>query len=273
MLAERHLVPVVTTLHGTDITLVGRDRSYLEVTRFAIAKSDGVTAISRYLSNTTCRSFGLPGVRVNPNFVDVDYYKRNGAEIRDRLAPGGEKLIVHVSNFRPVKRVNDCVEIFARVANDVPSRLVFVGDGPEASAAEALAERLGVADKVLFVGKQPRIVDYLSAADLLLLPSETESFGLALLEASRVGGIPEVVEDGVCGYLHPVGDVEAMADSARRILTDPALGEQLGTAGRRIAIARFRAEDVVPLYIDYYRQVLERFDAIRSRGTEIRYLT
>jgi N-acetyl-alpha-D-glucosaminyl L-malate synthase BshA len=270
MLRGRHRLPVVTTLHGTDITLVGRDPSYLSVTRFAIAESDGVTAISEYLSRATCESFGLPSVRVIPNFVDVEYYARGCAPaLRERLAPNGERLMVHVSNFRRVKRVTDVVEVFARVSREVRARLVMVGDGPDAGAAAALAERLGVADDVVFVGKQPRIVDYLSVADLLLMPSETESFGLAALEAlscevpvvaSRVGGLPEVVDEGVSGFLRPVGDVEGMAEASLRILSDDDLHARMGRAGRARAIERYTTDSVIPRYLDYYREVIESFD-------------
>ena len=282
MLRGRHPLPLVTTLHGSDITIVGRDRSYMGVTRFAIAESDGVTAISHYLSRATCESYGLPGVRVLPNFVDVDYYRRSdGAGLRERLAPGGEKLLVHVSNFRPVKRLTDCVEIFARVAPEVPSRLVLVGDGPDAAAAQALAEERGVADDVVFVGKQPRIVDYLSIADVLLMPSQSESFGLAALEAmscevpvvaSRVGGLPEVVEEGVSGYLREVGDVAGMSEAALRILADEGLAARLGAEGRRIAAERYTTEQIIPQYVDYYREVIERFDPHPTEGRHCRYV-
>ena len=282
MLRGKHPLPVVTTLHGSDITLVGRDRSYMDVTRFAIAESDGVTAISRYLSRATCESFGLPGVRVIPNFVDADYYRRSdGAGLRERLAPGGEKLLVHVSNFRPVKRLTDCVEIFARVAPEVPSRLVLVGDGPDAAAARALAEERGVASDVVFVGMQPRIVDYLSIADVLLMPSASESFGLAALEAmsclvpvvaSRVGGLPEVVEEDVTGFLAPVGDVDRMAEAALAILSDDALAARMGAAARASAVARFTTDAIIPQYLDYYREVIERFDPRPTEGRHCRYV-
>jgi N-acetyl-alpha-D-glucosaminyl L-malate synthase BshA len=282
MLRGRHPLPVITTLHGTDITLVGRDPSYLPVTRFAIAESDGVTAISQYLSRATCENFRLSSVRVVPNFVDVDYYTPGSAPaLRERLAPGGEKLIVHISNFRAVKRVTDCIEIFARVAREARARLVMVGDGPDAGAAAALADRLGVADGVVFVGKQPRVVDYLAAADVLLLPSQTESFGLVALEAlscevpvvaSRVGGLPEVVDEGVSGYLRPVGDVDGMAEASLRILTDDALAARMGRAGRASAIERYTTERVIPMYLDYYQEVLDAFDPGASNPDGGRYV-
>src|SRR3712207_2578222 len=204
-LAPHRRLPVITTLHGTDITLVGADRSYLPVTRYGIAQSDGVTAVSHYLKHETVETFQFENIAVIPNFIcATDYRRLDVPDLRRELAPGGEPLLVHVSNFRPVKRPVDCVEILARVRKEhgVNARLAMVGDGSERSRAEHRARCLGVEDFCSFVGKQPRIVDYLSAADVLLLPSEQESFGLAALEAlacevpvvaSRVGGVPEVV--------------------------------------------------------------------------------
>jgi L-malate glycosyltransferase len=282
MLRGRHRLPIITTLHGTDISLVGLDRSYFTVTRFAIAESDGVTAISRFLSHATCEGFGLPSIRVIPNFVDVDYYKRaSSSPIREQLAPNGEKLVVHVSNFRPVKRVTDCVEIFARLRDRVRARLVMVGDGPDRGTATALAELRGVADEVIFVGKQSRIVDYLSAADLLLLPSESESFGLAALEAmscevpvvaSDVGGLPEVVDDGRTGFLRAVGDVDAMAEAALTVLTDDDRARSMGSLARRSACERYTTDQIIPQYLDYYSKVLDSFDPGTSVSCVGRYV-
>src|SRR5687767_5997040 len=208
---KRHL-PVITTLHGTDITLVGADRSYLPITQYGIVQSDGVTAISHYLKEATKEIFHFDDIRVIPNFVcHYDYQRHEVESLRNILAPHGEPLLVHVSNFRPVKRPVDCVEIFSRVLQKgIKTRLVMVGDGSERTNAEHRARCLGIHEQCSFVGKQPRIVDYLSASDVLLLPSEQESFGLASLEdmacevpviASRVGGLPEVVTDGETGYL------------------------------------------------------------------------
>jgi N-acetyl-alpha-D-glucosaminyl L-malate synthase BshA len=282
MLRGSHRLPLVTTLHGSDISIVGIDRSYFTVTRFAIAESDGVTAISRHLAHATCEGFGLPSIRVIPNFVDVHYYRRATASpIRAQYAPNEEKLLVHVSNFRPVKRVTDCVEIFARLRGRVDARLVMVGDGPDRGAAAARADQLGVSGDVVFAGKQARIVDYLSAADVLLMPSETESFGLAALEAmscevpvvaSRVGGLPEVVDDGVTGFLRPVADVDGMADAAYRILTEPELARAMGEAARRTAVERFTTDQIIPQYLDYYRAVLESFDPGTSASCVGRYV-
>src|SRR5215472_5621195 len=214
-LKPKRRLPVITTLHGTDITLVGADRSYLPITRYGIVQSDGVTAISKYLKEATRESFQFDDIEVIPNFVCPTEYQRHPVEaLRRALAPNNEPLLVHVSNFRPVKRPVDCIEILARILKQgIATRLVMVGDGSERTNAEHRARCLGVTDACLFVGKRPNIVDYLSACDVLLLPSEQESFGLAALEAmacevaviaTRVGGIPEVVDDGVTGFLSAV---------------------------------------------------------------------
>src|SRR3712207_4793000 len=233
-LKPRRTLPVVTTLHGTDITLVGADRSYLPITRYGIAQSDGVTAVSHYLKQATAETFQFEHIAVIPNFICATDYSRKPREgLRRELSPNGEPLLVHVSNFRPVKRPVDCVEILARVrARGVTARLVMVGDGPERVNAEHRARCLNVMEHCSFVGKQPKITDYLSVADVLLLPSEQESFGLAALEAmacevpviaSRVGGIPEVVTDGETGCLSEMGDVEKMSADAALLLKDESL--------------------------------------------------
>src|SRR5438105_7495336 len=227
-LQPRRRLPVITTLHGTDITLVGADRSYLPITRYGIVQSDGVTAISNYLKQATAEIFEFDNIAVIPNFIcATDYQRHPVPDLRRELAPRDEPLLVHVSNFRPVKRPVDCVEIFARVLQKARARLVMVGDGSERSLAEHRARCLGIYEHCSFVGKQAKIVDYLSAADVLLLPSEQESFGLAALEAmacevpvvaSRVGGVPEVVTDGETGFLSEVGDVEKMSEMAARLV-------------------------------------------------------
>jgi N-acetyl-alpha-D-glucosaminyl L-malate synthase BshA len=206
---------------------------------------------------------------VIPNFVcQYDYKRLEVAALRETLAPQNEKLLVHVSNFRPVKRVVDCVEILARVLKkNVKARLVMVGDGSERTNAEHRARCLGIHEQCSFVGKQPRIVDYLSASDVLLLPSEQESFGLAALEAmacevpvvaSHVGGLPEVVTDGETGYLSPVGDVDKMATDAARLLTDDKLRREMGQRARDSAITRYRTDVVIPQYIEFYEQVISK---------------
>src|SRR5919206_1604094 len=248
-LKPQRRLPVITTLHGTDITLVGADRSYLPITRYGIMQSDGVTAISEYLKRATAETFGINDVTVIPNFVcATDYQRRPVPDLRRQLAPADEPLLTHVSNFRPVKRPVDCVEILAGVRRrGVRARLVMVGDGSERGRAEHRARCLGVAEHCAFVGKQPRIVDYLSAADVLLLPSEQESFGLAALEAmacevpvvaSRVGGVPEVVTDGETGYLSEVGDVEKMSEDATRLVLDEELRREMGRRARESAVGR-----------------------------------
>ena len=268
-LKPKRRLPVITTLHGTDITLVGADRSYLPITRYGIVQSDGVTAISEYLKNATRESFQFDDIRVIPNFVcQSDYQRHPVDELRRELSPDGETLLVHVSNFRPVKRPVDCVEILARVLKkNLDTRLIMVGDGSERTNVEHRARCLGVFEKCSFVGKQPKIVDYLSAADVLLLPSEQESFGLAALEAmacevpviaSRVGGVPEVVTDGETGFLSEVGDVAKMAEDAARLLSDETFRRKMGMRARESAVSRYRTDLVIPQYIRFYEEVLSR---------------
>src|SRR5687768_9304411 len=268
-LKPRRRLPVVTTLHGTDITLVGADRSYLPITRYGIVQSDGVTAISHYLKEATKEIFQFDDIEVIPNFICQEDYARHPVnDLRSSLAPADEPLLVHVSNFRPVKRPVDCVEILARVLKKgINTRLVMVGDGSERTNVEHRARCLGVYDKCVFVGKQPNIVDYLSAGDVLLLPSEQESFGLAALEAmacevpviaSRVGGLPEVVTDGETGCLSEVGDVEKMAGDAAMLLSDAQLRREMGQRARESAITRYRTDVVIPQYIDFYEQILAK---------------
>lgn len=259
-------LPVITTLHGTDITLVGADRSYLPITRYGIVQSDGVTAISNYLKKATAEIFDFDNIAVIPNFICASDYQRHTVEkLRAELSPNNEPLLVHVSNFRPVKRPLDCVEIFARVLKTTKARLVMVGDGSERSLAEHRARCLGIFEHCSFVGKQPKIVDYLSASDVLLLPSEQESFGLAALEAmacevpviaSRVGGLPEVVTDGETGFLSEVGDVEKMSADAVRLLADEELRREMGRRARESAISRYSTDLVIPQYINFYERVL-----------------
>lgn len=268
-LKPKRYLPVITTLHGTDITLVGADRSYLPITRYGIVQSDGVTAISHYLKEATREIFHFDEIEVIPNFVCQSEYARHPVEeLRSSLAPEGEPLLVHVSNFRPVKRPVDCVEILARVLQKgIKARLAMVGDGSERPNVEHRARCLGVYDKCVFVGKQPKIVDYLSAADVLLLPSEQESFGLAALEAmacevpvvaSRVGGVPEVVTDNETGFLSEVGDVDKMAEDAARLLADSKLRSEMGKRARESAVARYRTDIVIPRYIKFYERVLAK---------------
>ena len=259
-------LPVITTLHGTDITLVGADRSYLPITRYALEQSDGVTAVSNYLKQATIEVFQFDKIQVVPNFVcPTDYKPKIDCDLRQMLSPDGAPVMVHVSNFRPVKRPVDCVEILARVLKQTKARLVMVGDGSERTNCLHRARCLGVEENCIFVGKQARIVDYLCASDILLLPSEQESFGLAALEAmacevpviaSRVGGLPEVVDDGETGFLSPVGDVDKMANDAVKLLTDAALRKEMAKRARKSAISRYSTDLVIPQYIKFYEQVL-----------------
>src|SRR5215831_16869124 len=268
--ASRYL-PFVTTVHGTDITLVGRDPSFLPITRFGIEQSDRVTAISNYLRQATLDTFDVSSpIQVIYNFIDAGFYRRRSdPELRRQIAPRGESIIIHISTFRPIKRITDCVEILARVkAAGLRARLLMCGDGPERADAQALAAKLNVLDDVIFAGQQPQLMirEYLSIADLLLLPSQSESFGLVALEAmacevpviaSRVGGLPELVEDGATGFLFPVGDVNAMAAGAIRLLSNQALTQQFGGLAREVAITRFSADRIIPEYEALYAGLIE----------------
>ena len=264
---QKRYVPVITTLHGTDITLVGADRSYLPITRYGLQQSDGVTAVSRFLKQATIETFDFDEIEVIPNFICGCHYKHLfDSPLRDELAPGGEKLLVHVSNFRAVKRPIDCVEILAKVKQKGGrARLVMVGDGPERSACVYQAEQLGVKDDTIFVGKQANIPDYLGIADVFLLPSELESFGLAALEAeacevpvvaTRIGGIPEVVTDGETGFLSDIGDTEKMSDDVMKFLRDEELRLTFGAKARESAVTRYGSELVIPQYIAFYEKIL-----------------
>jgi N-acetyl-alpha-D-glucosaminyl L-malate synthase BshA len=266
---HRAVPKVITTLHGTDITLLGSDRSYSETVAFCIEQSDGVTAVSESLKADTIRELGVAiAIEVIPNFLDCSVHRRREVgDLRASLAPHGEKLLIHVSNFRPVKRVPAVIEIFAAVRRSVPARLLMVGDGPDLAEASRLARTLGVAPDVHFLGEQDQVVQLLSASDVFLLPSAQESFGLAALEAmacevpvvaSRVGGLPEVIEHGVTGFLHPLEDLQGMAESARRLLTDDALRASTARAARRVAHERYCDSRIVPQYEAYYHEVLGR---------------
>ncbi|PYS88528.1 MAG: N-acetyl-alpha-D-glucosaminyl L-malate synthase BshA [Acidobacteria bacterium] len=269
---EKRYVPVITTLHGTDITLVGADRSYLPITRYALQQSDGVTAVSRFLKKATIETFDFDDIEVIPNFICPQHYRRTpDAPLRAELAPDGEKLLVHVSNFRSVKRPADCIDILAKAREAGENvKLVMVGDGPERSAVFYRAEQSGMNGNTIFVGKQANISDYLGVADIFLLPSELESFGLAALEAqacelpviaTRIGGIPEVVADGESGYLSEIGDVEKMAKDTIRLLRDDEMRLAFGKRGRELAVERYSTEKIIPQYIAFYEAVLNKTQA------------
>lgn len=269
---QKMYVPVITTLHGTDITLVGADRSYLPITRYGLQQSDGVTAVSKFLKQATIETFDFDDVEVIPNFICPIHYTRTPeSPLRRELAPNGERLLVHVSNFRAVKRPADCVEVLQKVHDaGVASRLVFVGDGPELSAVRHRAKQLDLTENVVFVGKQAKIADYLGVADLFLLPSELESFGLAALEAqacevpviaTRVGGIPEVVTDGETGFLSDIGDTDKMAADAVKLLNDEETLRSFGTRGRDNAVQRYSTEKIIPQYIAFYERIVNKAKA------------
>src|SRR6266567_290734 len=266
MAAPRRL-PFITTLHGTDITLVGNDRSFLPITKFSIEQSDGVTAISHYLKQRTLEDFDIKHpIEVIPNFVNCDLYlRKDDPGLRAEWAPGGEPILMHLSNFRPVKRLTDVIEIFALVREKMPAKLVLIGDGPDRGAAEYMVRKKKLQKDVFFLGKQDNVYEKLAAADLFLLPSQLESFGLAALEAmacevpviaTNVGGVPEVVEHGVDGFLVQPGDVKEAARYAIEILSRADRGREMGKTARIHAKKNFCANDVIPAYENYYKRVL-----------------
>jgi N-acetyl-alpha-D-glucosaminyl L-malate synthase BshA len=268
ILAPRPL-PVVTTLHGTDVTLVGNDPNYLETTRWSIQQSDAVTAVSDSLRRTSVEQLGLQiPIDVIPNFIDPRRFERAaGNPGARRWAKPGEAVLIHISNFRPVKRVLDVIRVFERVLRDFPCRLLMVGDGPDRGKVEQYCREHNICNAITFIGSLPLVEEVLIGADLFLLPSESESFGLAALEAlscevpviaTRVGGLPEVVIDGECGFLFPVGEVEAMAQAASRLLADPQRRRAMGEAGRRRAVETFGQDAVVSRYRALYERVTGR---------------
>lgn len=267
MMSAPKRLPFITTLHGTDITLVGNDRSFLPITKFSIEQSDGVTAISHYLNRRTVEEFDIKRpIEVIPNFVNCDLYCRKpDAALRAEWAPDGEPILMHLSNFRPVKRVTDVIEMFALVREKMPAKLALIGDGPDRGAAEYLVRKKKLTRDVHFLGKQDRVYQHLSQADLFLLPSDLESFGLAALEAmacevpvvaTNVGGLPEVVEHGVDGYLFTPREIDIGARYALEILSQPDRGRAMGQRARVNAKKKYCANDVIPMYEEYYRRVL-----------------
>lgn len=262
-------LPVVTTLHGTDITLVGSDRSYLPITRFSIDRSDGVTAVSHFLKQATVNVIGAKAeIEVIYNFVNCDIYKpSDNPALRERFAPNDEMILIHVSNFRPVKRPTTVIDIFSRVRQEIPAVLLMVGDGPERTNAEWTAREKGIEHSIHFMGKQDNIPELIGISDLLLLPSENESFGLVALEAmacevpvvaSRVGGLPEVITDGEDGFLIDPHDVTGMTRAALSILHDRDRRRQMGIRAREKAGRNFCSTKIIGEYEDYYRRVIER---------------
>src|SRR4051812_13502890 len=267
MMAPLRRLPYITTLHGTDITLVGVDPSYFGITKFSIEKSDGITSISENLRSQTVETFGVKNeIRVIHNFVNCDlYHPDNEKKGASAYAPNGEKLLIHLSNFRPVKRVCDCIRILAEVVKSVPAHLLMVGDGPERGPAEHLARSLKVQDHVTFMGKQNHVERLIPNAHVLLMPSEMESFGLVALEAmacsvvpvaTRVGGVPELITHGEDGFLEQVGDIAGQAARVVELLTNDELHYRMSKAGRWNAAERFCTDRIIPQYERYYEDVV-----------------
>ncbi|HUM45973.1 MAG TPA: N-acetyl-alpha-D-glucosaminyl L-malate synthase BshA [Chitinophagales bacterium] len=261
-------LPYITTLHGTDITLVGKDPTYAPVVTFSINQSDGVTAVSEDLKNQTYNNFKIcADIAVIPNFVDLNRFRKEKKEhFKKAIAPNGEKILIHTSNFRKVKRTQDVVMIFQKVREQIPSKLLLVGDGPERQNLEILCRDLGINEDVRFLGKQDPVEELLAVSDLFLMPSETESFGLAALEAmacqvpviaTNAGGIPEIMIQGVTGYMSDVGDVEDMSKNAVSILSDDELLNRFKVQVLEHA-KKYDLEKVLPLYEAYYEKVLQQ---------------
>jgi N-acetyl-alpha-D-glucosaminyl L-malate synthase BshA len=269
MLKGKHDLKVVTTLHGTDITLVGLEPSFLPLVKFSIEESDGVTAVSRFLKEKTLTNYDIAkNIEVIPNFVDTGLYKpKDGCSYRKHIAPNKEKVLVHTSNFRQVKRVPDTLRIFAKVIEEIPAKLVLVGDGPERSECERLSRQLNLYDHVKFLGKQEGLVEILNASDIFLIPSQSESFGLAALEAmacglpvisSSVGGLPELVRHNETGYIAEIGDIDRMAKYTLELLTNEKKYRLFSTNARERAVTMFDKSKVIPKYEEYYRKILEK---------------
>jgi N-acetyl-alpha-D-glucosaminyl L-malate synthase BshA len=258
---------VITTLHGTDITLIGLEPSFLPLVKFSIEQSDGVTAVSRFLKEKTLTNYSIEKeIEVIPNFVDTEIFKPASAcSFRKHVAPKGEKILIHTSNFRPVKRVTDTIRIFEKVIKEIPAKLILVGDGPDRSECERLCRELSLCEHVKFLGKQEALVELLNAADLFLIPSQSESFGLAALEAmscglpvisSSVGGLPELVKHNETGYIAEIGDIDRMAKYAIDLLTNEQKYEIFSANARKRSVENFSKEKIIPLYENFYQEIL-----------------
>jgi N-acetyl-alpha-D-glucosaminyl L-malate synthase BshA len=267
MIRKNHDLKIFTTLHGTDITLVGLEPSFLPLVKFSIEKSDGVTAVSRFLKEKTIINYSCENdIRVIPNFVDTELFKpRQNGDFRNTLAPKGERILVHTSNFRTVKRVPDTIRIFEKVQKEIPSKLILIGDGPDRSECERLCRQLELCDKVKFLGKQDGLIEILASSDLFLIPSQSESFGLAALEAmacglpvisSSVGGLPELIKHNETGFIAEIGDVDRMAKYALELLSNEKKYKLFAENSRQRAVNKFDKSRVVPLYEEYYEQIL-----------------
>ncbi len=269
ILKNDHPLKVITTLHGTDITLVGKDPSFMEVTSFSIEQSDGITAVSEYLREKTIEIFGIKKpIDVIYNFIEEQSDQRKKCDsIRHKIAPHGEIILSHLSNFRPVKRVEDVIEIAFRVLQKIPVKVMMIGDGPERSKAEARARELNISEHVHFLGKQDNVYLLLSASDVFIMPSNLESFGLAALEAmacgvpcvsSNAGGLKELVKDGISGYTAEVGDINRMSQLVLQIVQSPGFREKLSRSSREYAFANFHVDKIIPQYLDLYETVLSQ---------------
>jgi len=267
MLRKKKDIKIITTLHGTDITLVGLEPSFLPLVKFSIEESDGVTAVSRFLKEKTITNYYIDkNIEVIPNFIDTELFKPMEACIfRKHIARDGEKVLVHTSNFRQVKRVTDTIKILERVIKEVPTKLLLVGDGPDRSECERLARQLNLADHVKFLGKQEGLVEILNSADIFLIPSQSESFGLAALEAmscgkpvvsSSVGGLPELIKHNETGFIAEIGDVERMAKYVIDLLTNDKKYEAFSRNSRERAINKFDKSKVIPMYEEFYTHIL-----------------
>jgi len=268
MLKGKCDIKIITTLHGTDITLAGLEPSFLPLVKFSIEKSDGVTAVSRFLKEKTLTNYDIEkDIVVIPNFVDIDLFKpKHDCSFRKNIAGRGEKILVHTSNFRPVKRVPDTIRIFERVQKEIPSKLLLVGDGPDRSECERLVRQLDLIDKVKFLGKQEALTEILNAADVFLIPSQSESFGLAALEAmacgipvvsSSVGGLPELVGHNESGYIAEIGDIDRMTKYVIELLTNEKKYNIFSQNARERAVKKFDKNIVIPHYEDYYKKILD----------------
>ena len=264
MLGNR--LKVVTTLHGTDVTIVGSDESYFRITKFSVDQSDGVTTVSEFLKREAEKRFQIQiPVRVIPNFVDPEQFNRSRrCRAKCLFAPKGERIVIHVSNFRPVKRIEDVISVFALINEEIPSKLLMVGDGPMMSLALRRVEKLGISSSVSFLGKQDDVAGLLAIADIFLLTSESESFGLSALEAmscevpviaTNTGGLPEVIDHGRTGWLAEAGDIKAMAELGKMLLTDDRLREEMGQNARQVVLEKFRQDRIVSMYEEYYKEI------------------
>lgn len=267
ILKESQDLKIVTTLHGTDITLIGLEPSFLPLVKFSIEQSDSVTAVSRFLKEKTSTNYSIEKeIDVIPNFVDTNLYKHeNACNFRNHVAPKGEKVLIHTSNFRPVKRVPDTIRIFEKVLKEIPSKLLLVGDGPDRSECERLCRELNLCEHVKFLGKQEALVELLNAADIFLIPSQSESFGLAALEAmacglpvvaSSVGGLPELVKHNETGFIAEIGDIDRMAKYVIDLLSNDKKYQIFSTNARNRAVNLFDKSKIIPIYEQHYESVL-----------------